>query len=134
MKELVKNIEAFLLARAWCELPPGDLAKSISIEAAELLELFQWRNPSVGSLKQDTKLLESVGDEIADVMIYALELCVVLDLDPSELISDKLNRANEKYPAHLMRKDRSPSSNAPANDAYYAIKTANRGRDVDDAE
>lgn len=55
MKEQEDVIREYLVERGWDQLRPGDLAKSISIEAAELLELFQWTNPSLEEVKADQK-------------------------------------------------------------------------------
>ena len=53
MKALEKEIFKYLKERNWHKLQPGDLAKSISVEAGELLELFQWLNPTLKEIKKD---------------------------------------------------------------------------------
>ena len=73
------------------------MAISISLEAAELLEVFQW---SGADTEVDTdKKLSKVKEELADVLIYALLMGNDLGLDIPEIINDKLAKNNRKYPA-----------------------------------
>lgn len=98
MKELEREIKEYLVERNWYGLEPADLAKSIMIEGAELLELFQWNNYSIEDINADDKLKENLKKELADVMIYAIELGVHLDLDIAEVIKQKLEHNRKKYP------------------------------------
>ena len=68
---------------------PENLAKSVSIEAAELLECYQWNADADR---------DEVAGELADVLTYALHLADRLDLDPEEIIRAKLERTRAKYP------------------------------------
>ena len=124
MNEVMSQIERFLRERHWLDLAPGDLAKSISIEAAELLEIFQWINPVAADVRADDLVLSRVKAELADVIIYALELCVHLRLDPEDIVRAKLEQAEKKYPAELITADR--TSGEPANAAYHKAKRAAR--------
>ena len=74
---------------------PKDLALSISLEAAELLENFQW---SGGDLTVDGKRAQ-LQEELADVLMYCILLADVTDLDIDEIVLNKLKRNAEKYPA-----------------------------------
>jgi NTP pyrophosphatase (non-canonical NTP hydrolase) len=67
------------------------------IEGAELLELFQWKNHSIEEINADEKLKTNLKKELADVMIYAIELGVHLDIDMSEAIKQKLEHNRKKY-------------------------------------
>jgi len=98
MKELEQEIKEYLIEREWYGLAPADLAKSIMIEGAELLELFQWKNYSVEEINADEKLKTNLKKELADVMIYAIELAVHLDIDIDEAIKQKLEHNRQKYP------------------------------------
>lgn len=69
---------------------PANLAKSISIEANELLECFQW--------DEDNYKLEDVKDELADVLVYAYDLLDRLNLDEDEVINSKMEKNEKKYP------------------------------------
>jgi len=102
MEEIEEKIKEFLIARGWDHLRPSDLAKSIVIEGAELLENFQWTDVSAEELRADPVKAERVKRELADVMIYCLELAVTMGWDTQETIEDKLRVVTEKYPAQLM--------------------------------
>jgi dCTP diphosphatase len=98
MKELEQEIKEYLIERKWYGLAPADLAKSIMIEGAELLELFQWKNHSVEDINANEKLKTNLKKELADVMIYAIELGIHLDIDINEAIKQKLEHNRKKYP------------------------------------
>ncbi len=97
MKDLEQEIKEYLIERNWYGLEPADLAKSIMIEGAELLELFQWKNHSVEDINADEKLKTNLKKELADVMIYAIELGIHLDIDMNEAIKQKLEHNRKKY-------------------------------------
>ncbi len=125
MKEQEDVIREYLVERGWDQLRPGDLAKSISIEAAELLELFQWTNPSLEEVKADQEKLEAIKGELADVLIYCLDMSVLLELDTNDIIMKKLEKVREKYPAELfINRDR--SQEAGSEDVYLQIKKESR--------
>ena len=86
-------IRTFVRERDWDQYhAPGNLAKSVSIEAAELLECFQWNDqPREGDL-------EHIHEEIADVMIYCIMLANKLNLDLDDIIHDKMRKNSKKYP------------------------------------
>jgi dCTP diphosphatase len=87
-------IRQFMAERDWQQFhTPENLAKSVSIEAAELLECFQWGDSD----------LESATDELADVLTYCMLLADRLDLDPDTIVMDKLEKTREKYPVDKAR-------------------------------
>lgn len=87
----MNTLDQFADDRAWAQFhTPANLAKSISIESAELLECFQWR--------EDEFDFESVKHELADVLTYAYFLAKSLRLDPEQLILEKLEITKRKYP------------------------------------
>ena len=95
MREIIKQLEKFRDDRDWCKFHTlSELARAISIEAAELNELFLWGG-KVGQAAPDR---EAMSNEIADVMIYALNMCAVEGLDPYKIIQDKIKKNAEKYP------------------------------------
>ena len=120
MKELTNEVLEFLKERRWDNLRPSDLAKSISIEAAELLELFQWSNLTIDETKSDPELMTKLRGELADVIIYCLQMSALLDIDATQAVEDKLDKVRAKYPAELMR-DRSGNEHGGGN-AYQEIK------------
>ncbi len=78
---------------------PKNLAMSIAIEAAELMEIFQWVSIAESKKIVDEKVLEHIGEEIADVMIYSMSIANQFDMSITEIIEDKMKKNAEKYPA-----------------------------------
>jgi NTP pyrophosphatase (non-canonical NTP hydrolase) len=97
LKSLVKQ---FIDERDWQKYHnPKNLAISISIEAAELMELFQWLTMEESILLKDNKRkFEKIKEEIADIIIYCISLGNVLDIDLSKAILDKIEKNKSKYP------------------------------------
>lgn len=126
MKSIESEIKQFLFERGWDKLRPSDLAKSISIEAAELLEIFQWVSMDITETKNDSKKIEEVKKELADIMIYAIEMAALLDLDIEEIIREKLEKVREKYPAELMKKNAQQKSGSGTDPEYWKIKHSHR--------
>ena len=94
-KETMEDIHHFVHERDWEQFhTPKDLAISLSLEAAELLEVFQWS----GADQQVREKLPAMREEIADVLTYCIQLCDVLDLDPDELLRAKMAKNRAKYP------------------------------------
>jgi len=98
--ELKKQVSRFRDERNWLkDDTPKNLAIAISLEAAELLEHFQWKNnQQIRELVKDSVKKNQVSDELADVLIYCLGFSDVLDIDISEAIETKLRKNAEKYP------------------------------------
>lgn len=89
------EINKFREERDWKQFHnEKDLAISISLEASELLEIFQWKT----SEEVTDKRLEEIKDELADVLIYSCMLADNLDLDIEKIIENKLKKNAEKYP------------------------------------
>jgi len=129
MKDLEKDIYKYLREREWHKLRPADLAKSIMIEGAELLELFQWENLSLEEVKQNPEKVEEIRKELADVLIYALEMSVLLKLDTTDIVNKKLDYIGKKYPAELMRKNAKKGSGSGEDSEYWRIKKEHRKRE-----
>lgn len=90
-----KALRAFVAERDWGQFhTPGNLAKSIAIEAGELLECFQW---------SESAPRERVIEELADVLTYARLLAARLEVDPDQIVLEKLRVTEEKYPAARAR-------------------------------
>lgn len=98
IQSLINSVNKFRDDRNWRQYHnPKDLAISISIEAAELLEDFQW----ISSEKALRENKENIREEIADVLIYSLMLCSDLELDVKKIVEDKLVKNGEKYPVDI---------------------------------
>lgn len=102
MKNLEKVIAIYLRERGWDTMTPSDMAKSISIEAAELLEIFQWDNNDIAETKNDPARMTKIREELADVFIYCLDMAVLLGIDSETIIREKLEHNKKKYPAKEM--------------------------------
>ena len=95
MDELIDKLMDFQKQRDWKKFhTPENLAKSISIEAGELLEHFQWDNNFSP---------EEVSDELADVLIYCIYMAYSLDVDIKKIIRDKMAKNEVKYPVEKSR-------------------------------
>lgn len=90
-QETIDRIRKFSDDRDWDQFhTPSNLAKSIVIEAAELLECFQWSD--------DNFDLQQVKEELADVIVYSQNLLDKLGLDPDEIVNMKMDQNEAKYP------------------------------------
>jgi NTP pyrophosphatase (non-canonical NTP hydrolase) len=102
-EELQEKVIEFRDARDWAQYHnPKDLAISLTLEAAELLEIFQWKNPQeVEALKSDPEDSKRVKDELGDILIYALNVCNAFGFDPSEGIDvkrfPKIHAVNKRF-------------------------------------
>ena len=98
---LRKRVSHFRDERGWLrENTPKNLAISITVEAAELLDHFQWKtDDQIREALTDKTKKNEVSDEFADVLILCLSFSDVMGIDISEAIETKLRKAAEKYPA-----------------------------------
>jgi dCTP diphosphatase len=100
LRDLVRQ---FVDERDWAQFhTPKNLAMAMSIEAAEVMEHFQWL-PTGNELNADKR--RAVGHELADVLVYLVRLADTLDIDLPVAISEKMQINREKYPAHKVRGD-----------------------------
>ena len=91
MEDIMKEIKEFNEERDWGQFhTPENLAKSISIEAGELLECFQWDGVNYDK--------EEVCEELADVFTYCIQMAMKLEVKPEEIIMRKLEKTKKKYP------------------------------------
>ena len=99
IKELQEEYAEFKRKRDWEKFHyPKNIAISISIEASELMELFQWKdNVAIEKVKQDEKLMSKVRDELADVILYSLSMTQRLDIDIEEIVEEKLDENRERF-------------------------------------
>lgn len=90
-QETIDRIRKFSIDRDWDQFhSPANLAKSISIEANELLECFQW--------DENHYNMEEVSEELADVLVYCRNMLDKLGLDEDEIINKKMDQNEAKYP------------------------------------
>lgn len=103
-KDLLEQLIAFRRERDWEQFHrPKDLAISLSIEAAELLEWFQWRTDDEISQMLSSDKRQQLEDELADVAVYLTYLSHDLQIDLDAVIARKLKKNAAKYPAEKVR-------------------------------
>ena len=103
--ELRSLVAQFVTERDWKQFhTPKNLSMSLAIEAAELMEHFQWLTPEQSrSIADKPEKLAEVGEELADVLCYALALANELQLDVSTCVRNKMLKNAQKYPAEEFR-------------------------------
>ena len=95
-QQTIERIRKFTTDRDWDQFhTPANLAKSISIEANELLECFQWSDEDYN--------LEHVKEELADVIVYCQDMLDKLGLDVDEIVNSKMDKNEAKYPVKKCR-------------------------------
>ncbi len=100
MKKAMEALLKFRDERDWAQFhDPKNLAAALGIEAAELNEVFLWKTTEAS---RDVDL-ERVREELADVLAYALLLADTFDLDPQEIVLQKIQKNAEKYPVEKSR-------------------------------
>lgn len=105
IKLVQKNLREFADAREWERFhSPKNLATALAVEAAELLEPFQWlKEEESRQLVLYPADYQRVREEIADVMIYLLRLADQLEIDLEQAVEEKIRKNAEKYPVSLAR-------------------------------
>jgi NTP pyrophosphatase (non-canonical NTP hydrolase) len=103
LHELKERMAAFVREREWEQFhTPKNLSMSIAIEAAELMEHFQWLTVEE-SKNLGPEALGEIGEELADIVIYALSLANNLGLDLSETVLAKMEKNIRKYPSEKVK-------------------------------
>ncbi|MEV4557365.1 nucleotide pyrophosphohydrolase [Kitasatospora sp. NPDC049285] len=99
--ELQRRLADFAAARNWEEYhTPKNLASALSVEAGELLEIFQWLTPDqAAAVMAEPESAHRVRDEVADVLAYLLQFCTVLGVDPLAALAEKIDRNETRFPA-----------------------------------
>lgn len=97
---LQRRLAEFAAARDWQPYhTPKNLASALSVEAAELLEIFQWLTPEQSAtVMDDPETAHRVTDEVADVLAYLLQLCEVLGIDALAALDAKIERNEQRFP------------------------------------
>ena len=103
IEKIQKILSEFAKEREWEQFhTPKNLTMALSVESSELVEIFQWLTPEQSSnLTDKQKVL--VKEEIADIAIYLLRLCDVLDVDIETSVVDKIKINSDKYPVDLSK-------------------------------
>ncbi len=99
IKNIQKQLANFADERNWNQFHnPKNLVMAMSVEASELVEIFQWLTPEQAEEIMNSSESEHVKEEIADVMIYLIRLADKLDINLEDAIADKIVKNAEKHP------------------------------------
>lgn len=101
VRTLQRRLAAFAAARDWERYhTPKNLASALSVEAAELVEIFQWLTPEESArVMERPGTAHRVADEVADVLAYLLQFCEVLGIDALAALAEKIDRNESRFPA-----------------------------------
>lgn len=103
MEDLIHKLRAFAKDRDWEQFhSPKNLAMALSVEVAEIVELFQWMTEEQ-SKKLSQEKIEKLKEEIGDVMIYLTKLADKFGINPVDAAKEKLIINEKKYPAEVVR-------------------------------
>ncbi|MFJ5280558.1 nucleotide pyrophosphohydrolase [Streptomyces parvulus] len=104
---LQRRLAEFAAARHWQPYhTPKNLVAALSVEAGELVEIFQWMTPEQSAaVMADPDTAHRVRDEVADVLAYLLQFCEVLDVDPLAALAAKIERNESRFPVPDPRDD-----------------------------
>jgi dCTP diphosphatase len=101
---LQNQLRAFAQERDWEKFhTPKNLVMALSGEVGELTELFQWLTPDESKTVMSGGSKQNISDELADVLVYCLRICDVLEIDPYQAIQNKMKKNAAKYPVHLAK-------------------------------
>jgi NTP pyrophosphatase (non-canonical NTP hydrolase) len=101
---LQQKVDEFSLQRDWEKFhTPKNLTMALTVEAAELMEIFQWQEGAEGIAGLSDKMRLAVEHEVADIFIYLLRFCSVSGIDLLKAAEGKLKLNAEKYPADLVK-------------------------------
>ncbi|PZT77212.1 MULTISPECIES: nucleotide pyrophosphohydrolase [unclassified Streptomyces] len=100
VRTLQRRLADFAAARDWGPYhTPKNLASALSVEAAELVEIFQWLTPEQSArVMEDPATAPRVADEVADVLAYLLQFCEVLGIDVLAALAAKIERNETRFP------------------------------------
>ncbi|WP_328886471.1 nucleotide pyrophosphohydrolase [Streptomyces sp. NBC_00316] len=100
VQTLQRRLAAFAAARDWEQYhTPKNLAMALSVEASELVEIFQWLTPEQSaSVMEEPGTAHRVADEVADVLAYLLQFCEVLGIDALGALAAKIDRNEGRFP------------------------------------
>ena len=101
--KIQNKLRDFSLERDWEQFhTPKNLSMALSVEASELVEIFQWLTPEESN-SPDQRQLDSIQSEVADIAMYLIRFCGVLEIDLERAIEEKLIQNGSKYPVELSK-------------------------------
>ena len=103
ISKIQNQLEKFAIERDWEQFhTPKNLAMALSVETSELVEIFQWLKAEESN-NPNQKQIEAINAEVADIAMYLLRFCSILEIDLEKAIEDKLVKNAEKYPVNLSK-------------------------------
>ena len=103
ISKIQNQLKKFAIERDWEQFhTPKNLSMALSVEASELVEIFQWLSAEE-SISLDKKQTDAIKSEVADIAMYLLRFCSILEIDLEKAIEDKLVKNAEKYPVSLSK-------------------------------
>lgn len=120
--ELRQKLKDFREPRGWTSEDPKDMALSLVLESAELLEYFQWKSGK--EVEEEARLHGAICDELADIIWWVLAIAERLDIDVSQAFVRKMFKNAKKYPVHIFNPSMPPEIRQRE---YYKIKARTRG-------
>tara|TARA_B100001029_G_scaffold109476_1_gene90346 strand:+ start:809 stop:1156 length:348 start_codon:yes stop_codon:yes gene_type:complete len=100
-KKIQQRLKKFAEVRNWKQFHnPKNLVMALSVEVAELVEIFQWSNSGGNDEINDPETQEKIKEEIADIFNYLLKISDELELDLDEIIHKKIDKNEKKYPVN----------------------------------
>ena len=103
ISKIQNQLKKFAIERDWEQFhTPKNLSMALSVEASELVEIFQWLRAEE-SISLDKKQTDAIKSEVADIAMYLLRFCSILEIDLEKAIEDKLVKNAEKYPVSLSK-------------------------------
>src|SRR5210317_1842473 len=101
LKKIKQKINKFVKDRDWDKFhSPKNLAMALSVEASELVEIFQWQEKDDYKLEKfEKKTLENTKEEVADIFYYLIRICDKMNIDLEEAFFEKMEQNKNKYPS-----------------------------------
>lgn len=105
LKKLSDEISTFVSDRDWDQFHSvKNLSMALSVEASELMELFQWMTEEQSNaVKSDPNIMAKLEDEVADVFVYLMRILKKTDIDLEKVVRNKMKKNAEKYPVDLAK-------------------------------
>ena len=104
IKAIQKQLSYFTNERDWDQFHnPKNLSMALSVEASELVEIFQWLTPEQAEVIMNTDEGEHVQEEMADIMIYLIRMADKLNVDLESAVTDKIVKNGKRYPVSLSK-------------------------------
>ena len=101
--KIQNQLQKFASERDWEQFhTPKNLSMALSVEASELVEIFQWLSPEESS-HPDQKQTQSIQSEVADIAMYLIRICQILEIDLESAIQEKIIQNENKYPVELSK-------------------------------